>query len=165
MSMADQLSAVFSALADPTRRDLVARLTPQVAALASRSELTFDARVPADLPLVNGDGHRVEQILLNLLSNAIKYNRPGGSVTLSARATGGGIEISVVDTGIGIARSNAQRVFEPFYRADSTPTKHSSSGLGLALAKRLVEGQGGTIGFTSKPGAGTTFRVVLPAAS
>lgn len=141
---------------------LVSRIEPQVAALARQSDLTFSASVPSGLPALHADERRVEQILLNLLSNAIKYNRAGGSVTLEAAPDRGGVVLRVSDTGVGIERKNAKRVFEPFYRVAGAPTRHSSSGLGLALAKRLAEAQGGSISFTSKPGVGTTFSVVLP---
>lgn len=143
---------------------LVERLQPQVAALARQAGLVFTAEIPAGLPPVQGDEQRVAQILLNLLSNAVRYNREGGSVTLTAATEKAGVVISVADTGVGIASADAKRIFEPFYRANGSVAKRSASGLGLALAKRLTEAQGGTIAFTSKVGTGTTFRVALPVA-
>lgn len=143
---------------------LVDRVAPQVAALARQSGLRLVIEVPNDLPLVDGDERRVEQILLNVLSNAIKYNRPDGSVTLTASAADDGVEIRVHDTGVGIPPDSAARVFEPFYRVEGSKDDHASSGLGLALAKRLTEAQSGSIRFTSEVGVGTTFFIHLPTA-
>ena len=144
---------------------LVDGIAPQVGALARQAGLAFTVNVPPSLPEICGDAHRVEQILLNLLSNAIRYNREGGMVSLSAARHRSGVEIQVADTGTGIPKKSGERIFEPFYRVPSSPAVHSSSGLGLALAKRLTQAQGGTIGFKSQPGVGTTFSVVLPIAS
>jgi signal transduction histidine kinase len=144
---------------------VVERIQPQVAALARQAGVDFSAEVPANLPRVCGDERRVEQVLMNLLSNAVKYNRDGGSVTMTAAASDGFVDLTVADTGVGIPSDIGDRVFEPFYRVEATPVRLASSGLGLALSKRLVEAQGGTIAFTSTPGEGSTFTVRLPAVS
>jgi signal transduction histidine kinase len=146
-------------------RTLVERIRSQVGALARQADLTFTVDVASDVDRVLADEQRVEQVLLNLLSNAVKYNRPQGRVELIARAHDDGVEILVVDSGAGIAPDVGDRVFEPFYqvKSDASPARWSSSGLGLAVAKRLVEAQNGTIGYTSVQGEGTTFSLVLPA--
>ncbi len=144
---------------------LVDGIRPQVGALARQAGLTLTMAVPSDLPEVLGDPHRVEQILLNLLSNAIKYNRPDGTVSVTATRARSGVEIRIIDSGVGIPKKSGERIFEPFYRVPASAAVHSSSGLGLALAKRLTEAQGGTITFKSQVGVGTTFLLVLPVAT
>jgi len=113
---------------------------------------------------VRADIQRLRQVLLNLLSNAIKYNRPDGSVTVTAtRPESGRIRISVSDTGVGIAPEHASRLFEPFQRLGAETTAVEGTGIGLALSKRLIEAMGGSIGYTGEAGQGSTFWVELPA--
>jgi signal transduction histidine kinase len=99
-----------------------------------------------------------------LADNAVKYTPPGGKVGLSATARNGKVEISVKDTGVGIPVKARRRIFDPFYRVERTRPMRGqpSSGLGLAIAKRLVEAHGGEIGFASKPGRGSTFTFTMP---
>jgi signal transduction histidine kinase len=149
--------------------DAVDGVSGQVSALARRAGLTLDIAVADGLPLILADRDRVEQILLNLLSNAVKYNSDAGIVSLTVRAVAEGVQISVSDTGHGVPPEIGERIFEPFYQVregtDATPPRLSSSGLGLAVTKRLVEAHHGTISFESVLGHGTTFRVVLPTAT
>jgi signal transduction histidine kinase len=104
--------------------------------------------------------------VLDLVDNAVKYTPAGGEVRVTAADRGDMVEISVADTGIGIPAGEVERVFEPFYRVKGSNTQKGqpSSGLGLALVKRLVEAQGGTLRLESAPGVGTTFTVGLPRA-
>ncbi len=113
------------------------------------------------------DRQRIRQVLLNLLSNAVKYNREGGRVTLDAGPSPDGkrVRLSVVDTGPGIAEEHFPLLFTPFERLGAEKTGVEGSGIGLALAKRLVESQGGELGVTSELGVGTTFWVDLPVAA
>ena len=122
-------------------------------------------RVPRGLATL-ADGERLVQVLLNLLDNAVKYTPGGGKVELSAGSQGGRVVIRVSDTGVGIPTEAGERVFEPFYRVKGSKPQRGapSSGLGLALAKRLIEAQNGDISFAPNPGAGTTFVVSLAAA-
>lgn len=106
----------------------------------------------------------IEKILLNLLANAIKYTPGGGRVHLELHGHGAGVEISVHDTGHGIARSEVNRVFERFYRTESAESgTHSGAGIGLALVKEAVDALGGSISVESTPGRGSSFSVQLPA--
>ncbi|MGH2830534.1 MAG: sensor histidine kinase, partial [Actinomycetota bacterium] len=121
-------------------------------------------RVPKDLPPVLADPRRLREILLNLVDNAVKYTPEGGTVEISAHALDGAVAIAVADTGIGIPPGTGDRVFEPFFRAEGVRTQQgqASSGLGLAVVKRLVEAHGGRIDYESAPGAGTTFTFTVP---
>ena len=111
---------------------------------------------------VLADADRLKHVVLNLLGNAVKYNRPGGRVTVTAsRADRGRVRLSVADTGCGLAPDQLDRVFEPFERAGAERTSVEGAGIGLTVARRLVEAMGGTIGADSEPGVGSTFWVEL----
>jgi signal transduction histidine kinase len=105
---------------------------------------------------------RLERVVLSLIDNGVRHTPAGGRVTVHATRSPAGLRIAVRDTGEGIAADHLPRVFEPFWRADSARTTRGS-GLGLTLAKRIVEALGGQIEATSSPGAGTQFDVSLPA--
>jgi signal transduction histidine kinase len=101
--------------------------------------------------------------MLNLLSNAVKFTPEGGRVSVAAKPNGEAIEISVADTGIGIAPEDQEAVFEEFKQVGRDYTrKAEGTGLGLALTKRFVELHGGTIKLSSAPGKGSTFTFTLP---
>lgn len=144
--------------------DAVAHLRPTVSALARRGDLDAEFDVPNNLPRVRADRHRLGQILMNLVSNAVKYTPPGGRMVLSARRSGDVVEVSVEDTGIGVPEDAGDRLFEPFYRAAGRggDPGFTSSGLGLAVTKRLVEGHGGHVGYVSRSDVGTTFTFTIP---
>jgi signal transduction histidine kinase len=114
--------------------------------------------------LVFGDPHRLQQVIWHLVSNAIKFTPRGGLALVTLRSEGSDCEISVTDTGTGIASDMLPFVFDRFWRADTSPEdRFSGLGLGLALAKRLVELHSGTVTATSEgPNRGSTFTVVLP---
>src|SRR5262249_3934648 len=104
--------------------------------------------------------------LVNLLHNAVQYNRPDGSIDVSAQTADGWLDVQVHDTGIGISKDAFGQIFERFYRAD--PSRHASelhAGLGLSIVKGYVGLLGGTISVDSKVGEGSTFRVRLPHAA
>ncbi len=121
--------------------------------------------VPADLPRICVDVRLLKQILLNLLSNAIKFTPEGGSITLAAgRDLDGGLWLSVQDTGIGIARQHHQLVFEPFEQVDNIRSRHyPGTGLGLPIAKKIIELHGGEVGLESELAEGTKITLRLPA--
>jgi PAS domain S-box-containing protein len=125
--------------------------------------INLSADTPDDLPRAWADASRVAQVLSNLSANALKFTPSGGSVRLSARQVGGEIVISVVDTGIGIAPENLARVFDRFWQAKRA--SRASAGLGLAIAKSIVEAHGGRIWVESTEGRGTTFQFTLPIAT
>jgi signal transduction histidine kinase len=131
---------------------------------ANRHGIVLNVQVDARLNSFAGDERRVKQILLNLLSNAVKFTPEGGSVFVAAAPTGegGGVQISVRDTGIGISKDNQQLLFQAFQQVRSEDgAKREGTGLGLALAKRITEMHGGSIWVDSEPGKGSTFTFTL----
>jgi signal transduction histidine kinase len=134
---------------------------------AQRHGLTLTLEVGDGLGEWVADARKIKQVVVNLLSNAVKFTPTGGSVTLRARRADVGAqaiaELSVADTGVGIALAEQALVFEEFRQASGDYLrKTEGTGLGLSLAKRFVELHGGTIGVDSRPGAGATFTVTLP---
>ncbi len=111
-----------------------------------------------------GDRGKIKQILTNLFSNALKFTAPGGQVTVRVRQDdSAGVYISVTDTGIGISAVDQEKIFQPFQQVDGTSArKYSGVGIGLALAKKLVDLHGGNIRVTSEKDKGSTFTFVLP---
>jgi signal transduction histidine kinase len=104
----------------------------------------------------------VKQVLFNLLSNAVKFTPEGGRIIVRARESGNVVEISVQDTGVGIAPEDQDRIFEEFAQASSGKSMEASTGLGLTLAKRFVELHGGAMTVQSAIGKGSTFTFSLP---
>jgi signal transduction histidine kinase len=111
---------------------------------------------------VTGDPHKIKQVLLNLGDNAVKYSESGGRILFRLRRENGYAVMQVTDTGVGIAADELPRIFDRFYRAPSANGSARGAGLGLAIAKRIVEVHHGSIGVSSSPGSGTTFSVRLP---
>jgi len=144
----------------PLLASLVERFTDQLL----EEGPTLELKCLKDLPPVLSDRDRTEQILVNLVGNAIRYTETG-SIVVEAVKINRQIWISVTDTGVGIAESDIPFVFERFWRADPSRASHSGgTGIGLAIARRLVELQGGRIEVTSELGKGSTFRFYLPLA-
>jgi signal transduction histidine kinase len=130
---------------------------------ASDKGLTLTADLPAALPPLNIDSHRIKQVLNNLLDNAIAHTGKDGIITVTAREQNNMVSIGVSDTGEGIPPEDLPMIFERFYRVDKSRARRTGgSGLGLTIAKRLVEAHGGTIGVKSQPGKGSTFTFTLP---
>jgi signal transduction histidine kinase/CHASE3 domain sensor protein len=124
--------------------------------------ISLVASIAEGLPVGFGDERRLTQVLLNLMSNAVKFTDQG-SVTIAASSSHGMFEVSVRDTGPGIATREHARIFEEFQQVDSSSTREKGgTGLGLAIAKRIVELHGGRVSVESAPGAGSIFRVALP---
>jgi signal transduction histidine kinase len=121
--------------------------------------------VPDDLPPVLVDPERVHQVLFNLLDNAVRYTPSGGQVTVSAHGAGAACEVAVADTGHGIAPEHLPRLFERFYRADAARSRgDGGTGIGLAIARSVVEAHGGHIRAESRLGEGSVFTFDLPVA-
>lgn len=140
---------------------LAHRIVESLMPLAQRNDLEVRVEVPAQMPEVDADPDRLSQILTNLLSNAIKFTPAGGKVWLRGRLRANAVEISVVDTGIGIPEEALPHLFTRFYQVDpSQPLK--GTGLGLAITKGLIEAHGGHIEVESKLGEGSVFRFTLP---
>ena len=131
-------------------------------ALAERS-ISLELSVPGDLPLVYVDAARIEQVLVNLLGNAVKFTSPGGRIRIRATPSSSHLEMSVADSGIGIAFEEQAHVFERFWQARHS-MRRRGAGLGLAISKGIVDAHGGRIWVTSTPGEGSTFTFTLPLA-
>jgi signal transduction histidine kinase len=99
------------------------------------------------------------QVLSNLVSNALRYTQPGGWIELSASSEQDGVTIQVQDNGVGIAPEDLPKVFTRFYRGDKSRQQNGEAGLGLTIARSLVEAQGGSISVESSPAEGTTFTI------
>jgi signal transduction histidine kinase len=112
---------------------------------------------------VNIDFHRISQVLRNLLENAVVHTTEGDSIAVAARQQGKWVEVSVVDTGEGIPAEDLPNIFERFYRVDKSRSRATGgSGLGLTIAKRLVEAHGGKIEAQSELGKGSRFSFTIP---
>ena len=138
---------------------LVRSVADQVRPLAERKGLSLDASGSGD-PVVSGDGDLLLQLVLNLVDNAIKYTDTGG-VTLAWRAAGGVAQVTVSDTGPGIAPEDQERIFERFYRVDAARTSEGGAGLGLSICRWIAAEHGGDVAVESSS-AGSRFTVSLP---
>lgn len=134
----------------------------QMGPLLQGKKQKLNMELPPSLPIVQGDGQRLEQVVLNLMTNATKFTPEGGNVTLRACKREGELLVEVQDDGIGIAREEQTRLFKPYSRLSSDRQRHPGLGLGLALAKQVVELHGGKIWAESEPGKGSTFSFSLP---
>ncbi|MFH1277611.1 MAG: ATP-binding protein [Candidatus Eisenbacteria bacterium] len=125
--------------------------------------LSLRVNVPENLPAVLGDKDLLGVAVNNLISNAVKYTNPGGVVSIEASAAGGGVAVSVEDTGIGIPEQEHARVFERFYRSGREEVQEKGgTGLGLALVREIVEMHGGKVSLESTVGEGSRFVIWLP---
>jgi len=143
---------------------LVHQVTRSLKPQATRAEVALYSTLSDDVPALSIDPQRIKQVLSNLVANAIKFTPPGGTVTISSRRHDEHFEmISVEDTGYGIPPEDRQHVFERFYQSNhSQQSKMGGYGLGLAIAKLIVEQHGGTIGFDTVINKGTTFYFTVP---
>jgi signal transduction histidine kinase len=164
-------------------RKLVEDVVRTAAPQAKKKNITLEHRVEQNLPRLLGDPARLRQVLQNLTDNALKFTPSGGSVTIEARAVNvspgmedgddagfvlmmaeqRALQFRVRDTGIGIAASEHDRVWDAFYQVDGSVTReHGGTGLGLSIVKKLVDAHGGNVRVESDIGKGTTFFVTLP---
>jgi signal transduction histidine kinase len=149
--------------------EVISTTTDSLALAAEAQDVALTTNVCASLPVVLADPDRLAQVLRNLLINAVHHTPPGGSITVSALQQTDTVEISVTDTGVGIAPQDLVHVFDRFWRAERSRTRGSrwagGSGLGLSIAQSLVRLQGGRIWAESKLGEGAAFRFTLPVAT
>jgi two-component system phosphate regulon sensor histidine kinase PhoR len=138
-------------------KEVMAQLKPQ----AERQNLTLEMVLADDLPATRIDQERLRQVIVNLIHNAIKFNRPGGSIRTTTRYSEGSVLVEVTDTGTGIAKDDLPHIFERFYKADRSRAGQGT-GMGLAIAKHIVEAHGGEIWVQSEEGKGSTFSFSLP---
>jgi len=145
-------------------REVVTQAETVLRPAAERKGQTVKVAIPEGL-MVLADRDRLAQVLINLIDNAVKFTPSGGHVEVAAQAGAGRVSLTVRDTGIGIPPGELGRIFERFHRVDrSRDRREGGTGLGLAIAKHLTQAMDGTIEVESGPGAGTTFRITLPAA-
>ena len=131
--------------------------------LESQTEKRIELSFPDDFPVIQGDEARLRQVIDNLLTNAIKYSPADKTITVGGRFTETSVIIFVRDEGAGIARDQIDKIFDRFYRIDDTLTRRTQgAGLGLYLAKAIVEAHGGDISVKSQVGSGSTFYFTLP---
>ncbi len=156
-----------NAVLDEERIDVAAIVGSCVLMVRERAEaggLTLNVDIAGELPGLYADARRIKQVLINLLSNAVKFTEPGGTVTVKAWYNADGFILQVADTGIGIAVADIPKALGRFQQVDSDLNrKYEGTGLGLPLAKALVEQHGGVLDLQSRLGAGTTVTVRLPA--
>jgi protein-histidine pros-kinase len=135
-----------------------------VRALASARQIRIETDIDASLGGIHLDSGKLKQVLYNYVSNALKFTSEGGRVSIRARAEGAdAFRLEVEDTGIGIRLQDVPKLFSEFHQLDSgAAKKYQGTGLGLALTRRIVEAQGGSVGVHSEIGVGSTFHVVLP---
>jgi signal transduction histidine kinase len=145
---------------------IIRSTTETLAPVAEVQEVTLSVQLPDGLPAAHADPDRVAQVLRNLLVNALRHTAPGGSVKVMTSLTDDAVEIAIADTGEGIAPEDLPHIFERFWRADRARVRDNrlaaGTGLGLSVAKSLVEAQGGRIWAESTLGQGSTFRFTLP---
>jgi len=156
-----QAGALSLSFGDVALADLAVRTVNKFRVQTRAHQFLLD--FPTDFPVLQGDEGRLAQVLTNLLTNAIKYSPEGGIIRVSGRVLPSRVVITVSDQGIGIAPAEQTRVFDAFYRVDDAPTRRTQgTGLGLYLAKAVVEAHGGQIWVESDPGRGTIFSFSLP---
>ncbi|WP_203821618.1 sensor histidine kinase [Paractinoplanes ferrugineus] len=142
--------------------DLVTQVRDSHDTGAARAGVTLTARVAGD-PVLSADPLRLRQMIGNLVANAIRYTPAGGTVTVTAAPAGAELEVVVRDTGVGIAADDLPRIFDRFWRADTSRARATGgSGLGLPIARQLAVAHGGTLTAVSRPGHGTTMTLRLP---
>ena len=145
---------------EPVIADIAAMIGPQLE--DGGIQLALD--LPPDLPPAAGDRQRIQQVLLNLMANALRHTPAGGEILVTARADGSEIEVSVCDTGPGISPEDAAHLFARFYRGREERAAGTGTGLGLSVAKAIVEAHGGRIWAENRPTGGACFHFTLPRA-
>lgn len=163
LSLADagELSLLLQSASPPA---ILERVAVRHSLAVQQKEVKMRVEYAPNLPRVAVDLQRIEQVFDNLISNALRYTPQGGEIVLSGSAQGGRVLMRVTDNGSGIAAEDLPHIFDRFYRADKSRPLNGESGLGLAIAKSIVEAHGGTIRAESTAGQGATFIVSLPSA-
>jgi two-component system phosphate regulon sensor histidine kinase PhoR len=144
---------------------LVTQVLSEIEVARSDRGVAVMNQMANDLPPVDADRERVHQVLFNLIDNAVRFTPSGGAVTVTAQRHNGSIEVRVADTGVGIPPEHLPRLFERFYRADPARSREDGgTGIGLAIARSVVEAHGGHIQAQSEIGKGSVFTFDLPVA-
>jgi signal transduction histidine kinase len=132
---------------------------------AGRRSVALQTAVDGQLGQIQGDERKIRQVVLNLLSNAIKFTPDGGRIEVGAKLVDGSVEVSVSDTGVGIAPEDQEAVFEEFRQVGTADKKVDGTGLGLTLCRKFVELHGGKVWVKSEVGVGSTFTFTIPVRS
>ncbi len=144
--------------------DLSVRMLERKKNKADQQHLSMGFKHPDNVPYVQGDEQKIGWVISQLLDNAIKFTRPGGLVKLELENVGQVVMVSVIDNGIGIPEDRIQEIFEPFHQLDGSSTrKFGGTGLGLTLAKKIIESHGSLLNVYSKPEQGSHFEFILNA--
>jgi signal transduction histidine kinase len=134
----------------------------EVELVAADAGITLRCEKQAGLQVIPADAPRIQQVLRNLLTNAIKFTPSGGTVTLSATYGKGFVRVIVRDTGVGIPAEHLLHIFERFYQVQASGQRNRGQGLGLAIARIIVDGHQGKLDVQSEPGRGSAFTILLP---
>jgi two-component system, OmpR family, phosphate regulon sensor histidine kinase PhoR len=148
-----QVDLVFTPLPP---KDLLYSASDRMKMQAERAGIKLSVTCENGLPMLNADKSRLEQVLVNIIHNAVKFTKPGGEIALGAESAISGVRFAVRDSGVGIPADSLSRIFERFYRVDSSRTG-SGTGLGLSISKHIVEAHGGRIWAESEVGRGSTL--------
>jgi signal transduction histidine kinase len=143
-------------------KSLVLGTCMQISPLLRNKKQKITTDIPDSLPIIQGDGPRLEQVMLNLMNNATKFTPEGGSIAVKVHKEETGLVVEIKDNGIGIPKDQQDKLFKPYSRLHSDRQSHPGLGLGLALAKQVVELHGGRIWVDSDAGTGSTFSFSLP---
>ena len=146
----DSIRSIYSTIADDMRMR------------ASSQNRLLNVNLPGDLPTVAADHSSISEVMSNLIDNAIKYSNPGGTIDISAKKEGDYVAVSVTDRGIGMPESVIKNLFRKFYRSHRSRETVAGTGMGLYIAKAIVDSHGGTISVKSIDGEGSTFTFTIP---
>jgi two-component system sensor histidine kinase/response regulator len=142
---------------------VLSKATESVLPTATRKDVEIISSIVEPLPSVNGDEGTLVETIVNILGNAIKYSRTGNKIKLKAEAIENNVVISVADTGIGIAKEDLPYIFNDFYTGKDGQKIEKSTGLGLAITRRIIDAHNGSLSVESELGKGSTFTICLPA--
>ena len=142
--------------------ELLSRIAEAHQVQAQQKNISLRMETADGLPLINVDPDRMVQVLGNLVNNAIRFTPENGEIWLTAVTTANQLQFNIKDTGLGIAAADLPHIFNRFYKGDTARHHSSDSGLGLAIARSIVEAHNGQIKAASSPGEGTTFTITLP---
>jgi signal transduction histidine kinase len=143
-------------------KSLILGTCMQISPLVRNKSQQLKTEIPEPLPIIQGDGPRLEQVLLNLMNNATKFTPDGGKITVRVKRQENNITVEVQDDGIGIAKEKQSMLFKPYSRLNADRQRHPGLGLGLALSKQVIELHGGRIWVESDAGMGSRFCFSLP---